>query len=133
MESPRGFNDPRLGNIKSMISLADLIIVIGKPVDFTLSYGSLEVFKQDTEWFVYIGCEELLKKARSNLGNRLKEGKNTAPLAAIDMFEKLELKKAAASEWLLLCVKPLTAVIFLFQISRATKINLIFDFCTHDK
>ena len=100
MESPRGFNDPRLGNIKSMIRLADLIIVVGKPVDFTLSYGSLETFKQDTEWFVYIGSDALLQKARSNLGNRLKEGKNIAPLAAIDMFEKLELKKAAASEWL---------------------------------
>ena len=100
MESPRGFNDPRLGNIKSMISLADLIIVIGKPVDFTLSYGSLEVFKKNTEWFVYIGCEELLKQARCNLGHRLKEGKNIAPLTAIDMFEKLELKKAVASEWL---------------------------------
>ena len=100
MESPRGFNDPRLGNIKSMLRLADLIIVVGKPVDFTLSYGSLETFKQDAEWFVYIGSDALLKKARSNLGNRLKEGKNIAPLAAIDMFEKLELKKTIASKWL---------------------------------
>ena len=64
------------------------------------SYGSLEKFKQDAEWFVYIGSDELLKKARSNLGNRLTEGKNIAPLAAIDMFEKLELKKAIASKWL---------------------------------
>ena len=100
MESPRGFNDPRLGNIKSMLRLADLIIVVGKPVDFTLSYGSLETFKQDTDWFVYIGSDALLKKARSNLGNRMKEGKNIAPLAAIDMFKNLKLKKAVASKWL---------------------------------
>ena len=99
MESPRGFNDPRLGNIKSMIHLADLIIVVGKPIDFTLSFGSLEAFKQDAEWFVYIGSDELLKKSRSNLGNRLKEGKNVAPLVAIDMLQKLEHQKAVSSNW----------------------------------
>ncbi|MBL81242.1 MAG: thiamine pyrophosphate-binding protein [Rhodospirillaceae bacterium] len=100
MESPRGFNDPRLGNIKSMIRLADLIIVVGKPIDFSLSYGSLKAFRQDAEWFVYTGSDKLLKKSRSNLGNRLKEGKNVAPLVAINMLQKLEHQKAIASKWL---------------------------------
>lgn len=99
MESPRGFNDPRLGNIKSMISLADLVIVIGKPIDFTLSYGSVEIFNEDVEWFAYIGSFELLTKAASNLGNRLKEAENIAPLATIYMLQKLKHARRGDGKW----------------------------------
>ena len=100
MESPRGFNDPRLGNIKSMISLTDLIIVVGKPLDFTLLYGSAEIFNADIQWFVYIGRDETVKQARANLGNRIKEAENIAPLSAIDMLQKLAHVRSSDSKWL---------------------------------
>ena len=99
MESPRGLNDPRLGNIKSMIGLADLIIVIGKPIDFTLSYGSVEAFNPNVKWFLYIGNDEPVKKARANLGNRLKEAENIAPLSTIDMLQKLAHVRTFDPKW----------------------------------
>ena len=99
MESPRGFNDPRLGNIKSMINLVDLVIVVGKPIDFTISYGSVEAFNANAEWFAYIGSYGLLTKARNNLGDRLKEAEDIGPLTAIDMLQKLASERTGGRKW----------------------------------
>ncbi len=40
MESPRGVNDPSLGAFSEVLAQADLIVLIGKPVDFTLKLGA---------------------------------------------------------------------------------------------
>ena len=39
MDSPRGINDPRLGAFAEILAQADLIVLIGKPLDFTLRFG----------------------------------------------------------------------------------------------
>ena len=39
MESPRGVNDPGLGAFAEILSEADLVVLIGKPLDFTLRFG----------------------------------------------------------------------------------------------
>src|SRR6266851_1253639 len=39
MESPRGINDPSLGSFAELLAQADLIVLIGKPLDFTLRFG----------------------------------------------------------------------------------------------
>jgi acetolactate synthase-1/2/3 large subunit len=39
MESPRGINDPSLGAFAEVLSRADLIVLIGKPHDFTIRFG----------------------------------------------------------------------------------------------
>lgn len=39
MESPRGINDPSLGTVAEVLAEADLIVLIGKRLDFTLRFG----------------------------------------------------------------------------------------------
>jgi len=40
MESPRGFNDATLGAFADLVKQADLIILLGKALDFTLKFGA---------------------------------------------------------------------------------------------
>src|SRR5689334_8033319 len=39
MESPRGVNDPSLGRVAGILARADLVLLLGKRVDFTLRFG----------------------------------------------------------------------------------------------
>jgi thiamine pyrophosphate-dependent acetolactate synthase large subunit-like protein len=39
MESPRGLNDARLGAFAEVLGRADLLVLLGKPLDFTLRFG----------------------------------------------------------------------------------------------
>jgi acetolactate synthase-1/2/3 large subunit len=39
MESPRGVNDPSLGRLTKVLAQADLVLLFGKRVDFTLKFG----------------------------------------------------------------------------------------------
>jgi acetolactate synthase-1/2/3 large subunit len=39
MESPRGVNDPSLGRLVEVLARADLVLLLGKRVDFTLKFG----------------------------------------------------------------------------------------------
>jgi len=40
MESPRGVNDPSLGKLAQVLAQADVVLLLGKPVDFTLKFGN---------------------------------------------------------------------------------------------
>jgi len=42
MESPRGLNDPSLGQIKDIIRTSDCLLLLGKKVDYTLALGHAE-------------------------------------------------------------------------------------------
>ena len=44
MESPRGVNDPGLGALADVLAEADLVVLIGKRVDFTLRFGRPPAF-----------------------------------------------------------------------------------------
>ena len=39
MESPRGLNDPSLGAFAEVLPQADCLVLLGKPLDFTLKFG----------------------------------------------------------------------------------------------
>ena len=39
MESPRGVNDPSLGKLAGVLAKADVVLLLGKPLDFTLKFG----------------------------------------------------------------------------------------------
>jgi acetolactate synthase-1/2/3 large subunit len=45
MESPRGVNDPSLGKLSEVLAKADVVLLLGKPLDFTLKFG--KAFAQD--------------------------------------------------------------------------------------
>jgi acetolactate synthase-1/2/3 large subunit len=44
MESPRGVNDPGLGALADVLAEADLVVLVGKRLDFTLRFGRPPAF-----------------------------------------------------------------------------------------
>ena len=71
MESPRGLNDPSLGSLASVIGEADLVLLLGKSVDFTLGFGTVESWNKACRWICVNGSAEELKQAERNLGDRM--------------------------------------------------------------
>lgn len=70
MESPRGLKDPFLGAFGSCFSQADLIVALGKPVDFTVGFGKPG---SGAEWIVVNAESAELERARQNLGGPVLE------------------------------------------------------------
>jgi acetolactate synthase-1/2/3 large subunit len=69
MESPRGFNDPGLGAFAELLSEADLVVLIGKPLDFTLRFG--EALSTSCKWIVIDPDAALIARATRAVGKRL--------------------------------------------------------------
>ncbi len=69
MESPRGINDPGLGAFAEVLAQADLIVLMGKALDFTLRFGEAPVIHKDCDFIVVDPDSEIaarVRKARSN-------------------------------------------------------------------
>ncbi|MGR3570552.1 thiamine pyrophosphate-binding protein [Brevirhabdus sp.] len=71
MESPRGLKDPALGMLGEVLGRADLVVSLGKPVDFTLGFGATPGFSADARWIVVQPDEAERDRAQHNLGARL--------------------------------------------------------------
>jgi acetolactate synthase-1/2/3 large subunit len=71
MESPRGLNDPSLGNLGKVFAEADLILSLGKAIDFTMGFGAQAVCHQDGRWLVVSAEAAERDRAHRNLGARL--------------------------------------------------------------
>lgn len=68
MESPRGMKDPSLGAVASRFAEADRVLLLGKPLDFTLGFGAAA---PDAVWAVVNGDAAELTRARQNGGDRV--------------------------------------------------------------
>jgi thiamine pyrophosphate-dependent acetolactate synthase large subunit-like protein len=71
MESPRGVNDPSLGAFAEVLAEADLILLLGKALDFTLRFGRPPAVARDARWVVLEPDPVLLHRAARGLGERL--------------------------------------------------------------
>jgi acetolactate synthase-1/2/3 large subunit len=71
MESPRGVNDPSLGAFAEVLAEADLILLLGKALDFTLRFGRAPAVAKDARWIVLEPDPALLARAAKALGGRL--------------------------------------------------------------
>ncbi|MGH7041548.1 MAG: thiamine pyrophosphate-binding protein, partial [Acetobacteraceae bacterium] len=71
MESPRGLNDATLGAFAAVIRRADLIVLLGKPLDFTLKFGDLPGEGAERRWIVLDPEAALLDRAARELGSSL--------------------------------------------------------------
>lgn len=60
MESPRGIRDPSLGDLASLLADADVIMLLGKALDFTLNFGTAAA---QAEWIVIDPEAALLDRA----------------------------------------------------------------------
>jgi acetolactate synthase I/II/III large subunit len=71
MESPRGINDPGLGAFAEILSEADLVVLIGKPLDFSLRFGEAPALSQNCNWIVIDPDAALIARAAKAVGQRL--------------------------------------------------------------
>ena len=70
LESPRGLGDPSLGDLKGAFAKADLIVSLGKAIDFTIGFGGT-AFEPTAKWMVVDADADALDRARKNLGDKL--------------------------------------------------------------
>jgi acetolactate synthase-1/2/3 large subunit len=70
MESPRGLADPSLGDFASIIAEADLVVSLGKLIDFSLNFGKAHRFDSRCRFMVVDPDDEALARARRALGVR---------------------------------------------------------------
>lgn len=82
MESPRGLRDPSLGEIGKVLGEADLIVSLGKRIDFTVAFGAAKSFQADVNWIVVDAEIGEFDRASLNLGTRLKMIASAAPVDA---------------------------------------------------
>jgi len=70
MESPRGLKDPRLGAVAGSVAQADLILCLGKAVDFCVGFGGPPAVCEASR-FVQIDADPaVLERGRRLLGER---------------------------------------------------------------
>ncbi|MEA3120283.1 MAG: hypothetical protein QOI13_3553 [Paraburkholderia sp.] len=96
MESPRGVNDPGLGAFAEILSEADLVGLIGKPLDFTLRFG--EAPSPSCRWIVIDPDAAMIARAAKALGKQLLLSEIADAQVAVETLA--ETKPAtAASAW----------------------------------
>ena len=71
MESPRGLRDPSLGHFPQVLKKADLVVLVGKTLDFTVGFGGSAAMNPDTEIIVIDPDQAMIERARQLLGARL--------------------------------------------------------------
>lgn len=82
MESPRGPNDPAQGALFEVLAECDLVVLLGKALDFTLRFGGAP-FDVAAHWVVVEPDPALQERARRVLGERATVMAGAAPLAAV--------------------------------------------------
>ncbi len=83
MESPRGLKDASLGDLNGALSQADLILSLGKSIDFSLGFGASDKFHEDCRWIAVDAEAEALSRAALNLGERLEYTVHANPIMMI--------------------------------------------------
>ena len=71
MESPRGFNNATLGAFADAIRRADLIILLGKALDFTLKFGEPPAIDAACRWIIIDPEAALVDRAIRERGERV--------------------------------------------------------------
>jgi len=67
MESPRGLNDPSLGALAEITREADLIILVGKALDFSLQFGKDSAFNSQCRFIQIDPDQRVLDQGRRNI------------------------------------------------------------------
>src|SRR5207342_286996 len=71
MESPRGIADATLGAFPDLIKRADLIVLLGKALDFTTKWAPGPAFDADVRLISIEPDDALVERARNEKGERL--------------------------------------------------------------
>jgi acetolactate synthase-1/2/3 large subunit len=93
MESPRGLNDPSLGAFVEAVARADLIVLLGKPLDFTLRFGNAPHVDAACGWIVIEPDPALRARAAESKRDRVLVSVQAGPSEAMETL----IAMAAAS------------------------------------
>jgi acetolactate synthase-1/2/3 large subunit len=103
MESPRGINDPSLGAYSQILAKADLIVLLGKQLDFTLCFGRSPPVHPRCRWIVIEPDRALDDRIgripKERLIGRLRADAASAAKALIDAAQSRQ-GYPLRSEWL---------------------------------
>jgi acetolactate synthase-1/2/3 large subunit len=98
MESPRGIADATLGAFADVVGRADLVVLLGKALDFTTKWASGPAFDQGLRIIAIDPDPALVERARKEKGARLMIGcAADATLAAKALISRA---KKSSSSWL---------------------------------
>jgi acetolactate synthase I/II/III large subunit len=100
MESPRGIGDPSLGAFAEILPSADVVLLLGKRLDFTLKFGRAPAFSMVCE-FLQVDPEAAEReRARKAVGPRLTASVRADVMSAIESLTRIALRRAAVrSAW----------------------------------
>ena len=96
MESPRGLKDPSLGALAAVIPDADLIVLAGKCLDFTLGFGGAAALGGQARVVVIDPDAAMLERAQRLLGERLALAVQGEAIAALSALRRRSCRRRAA-------------------------------------
>jgi acetolactate synthase-1/2/3 large subunit len=88
MESPRGIADPALGAFAEVLALADVVLLLGKKLDFTLKFGRPPVFAATCEFMHVDPDDRELARSRTAFGSRLRSALRADTFPAIEALTR---------------------------------------------
>jgi len=69
MESPRGVNDPAAGDLAGVLGRADVVLLAGKALDFTLRFGAAPPMAEGSRLMAIDAEAAMLERARRNVSD----------------------------------------------------------------
>jgi acetolactate synthase-1/2/3 large subunit len=99
MESPRGLRDPSLGMFSEALARADLVVSLGKSIDFTVGFGRPPAVGADCEFLLIDQDNGEIERARRLLGERLVEVVRADADAALRALIELGPGGNALADW----------------------------------
>jgi len=101
MESPRGIRDATLGAFGTLLKDTDLIVLLGKPLDFTLKWAQPPVVAKTCRVISIDPEAALLTRAHKELGDRLAFGALAdARAAAQALIARASKREVRSATWL---------------------------------
>ncbi len=86
MESPRGLKDPSLGRLRDSLQRADAVALIGRPLNFGISFGEQPAFRGDCEFLLIDPEMRFIEQA----GKKIADSARIPITALADPFPSVE-------------------------------------------
>ncbi len=100
MESPRGINDPSLGAFAEVLKQADLIVLLGKPHDFTLRFAEPPVVDANARFIVLDPDRAMIARAQREKRGRVALSALSDAAAAAHALVEAAITKHHNAAWL---------------------------------
>ncbi|KAB2920856.1 MAG: thiamine pyrophosphate-binding protein [Hyphomicrobiaceae bacterium] len=99
MESPRGINDPRLGAFAEVLARADLILLLGKPHDFTIRFADPPFVDPHCRFVAIDPDPRLIARVAREKGERLVHGAVADAAPAAETLTKRASGVGRTTDW----------------------------------